>query len=112
MSVFKIYYYQSTPGVPHVYCRLYVAPTADHTYAGCGNFTVRAGEEFEGLRQAMSGEEFEGLRQAMSGVEFEDVTGKYNIRKGSHGMVVVLSVSPQALGGTFNQACTPHLRVR
>ena len=62
MSVFKIHY-QATPGIPHVFCRLYVAPAPNLTYASCGNFTVRRGE-------------FEDLRQMMPGVQFEDVTGK------------------------------------
>ena len=42
MSVFKIHY-QATPGIPHVFCRLYVAPAPNLTYASCGNFTVRRG---------------------------------------------------------------------
>ena len=63
MSVFRIHY-QSVPGVPHVHCHLCVAPAPNQTYAGCGGFTIRTGEEFE------------GLRRAMPGVQFEDVTGK------------------------------------
>jgi len=58
MSVFKIKYL-TAPGISHVYCRLFVAPAPNMTYAGCGNFTVRAGEEFEQLQRVMSGIAFE-----------------------------------------------------
>lgn len=35
----------------HVHCRLFVAPHPTGTYAKCGDFVVRRGTEFRGLRE-------------------------------------------------------------
>ena len=58
MSVFKIKYLK-TPGLRHVYCRLFASPSPNQTYASCGNFTVSTGEEWDCLQRAMSGVAFE-----------------------------------------------------
>lgn len=50
--IFRIYFHRTTGG--HVRCRLFVAPGEDRTFAMCGEFTVREGEEFTALLKAFS----------------------------------------------------------
>ena len=54
--IFKVYHF--TSGV-HVHCRLFTAKQPNMTWMGCGEFTVRDGEEFEALKLAMPGVTFE-----------------------------------------------------
>lgn len=56
MAVFKIRYREAGG---HVRCRLFAALQPNYTYAGCGEFTVKAGAEFEHLQSAMAGVFFE-----------------------------------------------------
>ena len=58
MSVFKIKHITHPLG-GHVRCTLFVSPAPNLTYASCGSFIVRAGEEFEQLQRVMSGISFE-----------------------------------------------------
>lgn len=63
--IFKIRY---AYGGTHVHCSLFVAPKADRTFAQAGEFTLRAGEEIDALKDCCPGIEFEqdtlaGLRQ-------------------------------------------------
>jgi hypothetical protein len=44
-------------GPVHVYCRLFVAPRSEHTFAHIGSFTLRI-DEFDALRSAFTGAEF------------------------------------------------------
>lgn len=44
----------------HVHCRLFAAKQPNTTYAGCGEFCVQKGEEFESLVRAFSGAQFLG----------------------------------------------------
>ena len=52
--IFRIRFHR-TAG-QHVRCRLFVAPGPDQTFAMCGEFTVREGEEFAALLRAFSAE--------------------------------------------------------
>jgi len=55
MSVFRVRW-QQLGG--HVHCRLFCAKHPNQTYAKCGEFVVREGEEFESLRAQFSGAHF------------------------------------------------------
>lgn len=55
MSVFKVTHEQAGG---HVHCSLFASKSPNFTYAKCGDFVVRAGEEFEALKRAMSGAAF------------------------------------------------------
>ncbi len=44
----------------HVHCRLFCAKHPNQTYANCGEFTIRRGEEMVALVAAFSGAEFLG----------------------------------------------------
>lgn len=45
----------------HVHCALFCAPRPNTTFAKCGDFTVRRGEEFVALMDAMAKIEFVGF---------------------------------------------------
>lgn len=62
MSIFKIAFL-SAPGVPHVYCQLYVADRPEMTWACCGKFTMRTAE-------------FDDFQTACPDLQFENVTPK------------------------------------
>jgi hypothetical protein len=40
----------------HVRCRLFIASLPDRAFAYCGEFTVRDGEEFDALMEALKAE--------------------------------------------------------
>ena len=50
--IFRIRFHRTAGG--HVRCRLSIAPGENRTFAMCGEFTVREGEEFAALCQAFS----------------------------------------------------------
>ena len=49
--------YMTAPGVPHIYCRVFAAPSTDATFAALGNLTMRR-EEFEAFRMLFKDAEF------------------------------------------------------
>ena len=53
--IFRIVY---RPEGKHVSCGLFVASARDRTFALCGHFLVRAGEEFEALKAEFEKAEF------------------------------------------------------
>jgi len=53
MTSFRVRY-QTAPGIPHVYCRVFVAQNGG-TYAATGNLTMRR-EEFDAFRQSFNAE--------------------------------------------------------
>lgn len=64
MTIFKVQY-MSAPGVPHVYCQLFVTNREGTTWQLSGNFTLRT-VEFNNLKAELSSRLF----------QFEDVTPK------------------------------------
>jgi hypothetical protein len=54
--IFRVFYYPA--GAAHVRCTLFVALPGNHTYASCGQFTLRRGAEFTALLHAFTGAEF------------------------------------------------------
>ena len=53
MSIFRVRW---TLAGGHVHCSLFAAKAPNMTYAKCGDFTVRQGEEFAALHAALRAE--------------------------------------------------------
>lgn len=47
----------------HVHCNLFAAKQLNMTFAKCGDFTVRRGEEFASLLRAFAGAQFIGINE-------------------------------------------------
>lgn len=58
MSVWKLLV--STVAGDHVHCVLFVANGPNQTFANCGDFVVRRGEEFKSLKAAFPGAIYHG----------------------------------------------------
>jgi hypothetical protein len=64
MTIFKVQYMKA-PGVPHVYCQLFVTNEPGTTWQLSGNFTLRT-VEFNNLKAELNSRLF----------QFQDVTPK------------------------------------
>lgn len=53
--IFRLHY---QPLHGHVHCHLFVAPDPTRTFALCGHIVVRAGDEFDALKEALPNAEF------------------------------------------------------
>ena len=56
-----IYRIKFSIGGGHVHCSLFVSQSPNHTFAKCGDFCVRRGEEFVALLRDMNGVAFIGI---------------------------------------------------
>jgi hypothetical protein len=56
MIMFRVRY-MTAPGMPHVYCRVFVAGEGGGQFASTGNLTMRR-SEFEAFRKAFKDAEF------------------------------------------------------
>jgi hypothetical protein len=65
MSVYRVRF--AVAGA-HVHCRLFCAPQSNTTWAKCGDFVVRRGEEFRSLVRSFSEADFLGDDEAV-GIE-------------------------------------------
>jgi len=54
MMVFRVHY-MTAPAVPHVYCRVFVAPRINETFAAVGSLTMRK-NDFESFRNRFDAE--------------------------------------------------------
>ena len=53
----------------HIHCRLFCADGPDRTFANCGEFVVRKGDEFRDLLAAFSKAEFIGDDEKLGIIE-------------------------------------------